>query len=310
MSLPQSTAVAMQKLYDVSKVRRTKHSKSSSKLKSRSKKDALGALNPSVSKSSVKSAAVQIKPCDRCKTRNIKCNLNTSGCKNCSKKGVTCSLNQGLSEFSVQPMENTQQKPCDRCKDHRIRCDKSILGCKNCSRKGIACTYLVERKKRGPKTKVEHFMKYYESLNNINYNQYNTVNNPNILITHESGDINSSNNRELDNHYVSDINFDLGSSPNLNSHIISDDNVAYQNSPSMVPMYSNVYNPAFDTSCYSLPLPLDFSSATTTGPLMMPINTTATTLVFGLNPVYSPMSQMSFQDSTIFDQNSYPMCFN
>ncbi|KXN73285.1 hypothetical protein CONCODRAFT_3762 [Conidiobolus coronatus NRRL 28638] len=312
MSLPQSKAATMKKTYEACKVSHTKHSRSNSKLKKRSKKEIPDIMNQSASTSSTKPAtATQIKPCDRCKARNIKCSLNASGCKNCSKKGVTCSLSQDISESPVRSITNIQEKPCDRCKDHRIRCDKSTLGCKNCSRKGIACTYLVERKKRGPKTKVEHFMRYYESLNNINSNQDNSAKNPNILITHEGGDINNSDNQLLNNHYVSDLNFELGSSPNLNSLLISDDNITYQKSPGMVPMYNNIYNPAFDNSCYNLPLPLDFSSAVTTGPFMMPIDATATTtMVFGLNPVYTPISQMSFQDSAIFDQNSYPMCFN
>ncbi|KXN64652.1 hypothetical protein CONCODRAFT_14161 [Conidiobolus coronatus NRRL 28638] len=246
--------------------------------------------------------------CDRCKFRDIKCKLDASGCTNCSRKGVICSLNSDNSEISNSSTSVNQPKPCDKCKEHRIRCDKNPSGCENCLKKGVDCTYLIERKRRGPKTKVEHFMRYYESLNNSNSNRAsNKDQTPDILVTQEGECIN------INSESASGLNTSLASSPNNNSPLqVSDDNNYYQMSPNMLTMYQSVYSPMLDASYYNLPLHLDFSSVAITNPLTNPIITTTavTSMEYGMSPIYSPQNQMNLQSTTMFDEYGYPMYFN
>jgi hypothetical protein len=144
--------------------------------------------------------------------------------------------------------------PCDGCKGHHIKCDKNLDGCKNCSRRGINCTYLITRKRRGPKTKTESMIKLIESLSISNQNTKlvestttpsTTQNNSTILVGNEIEQ-----NLELQSSAVS--------SPMQTTPILSNDFTMPQTTMIDFPLlYQDIYSlPMYDTSCYNLPLPL------------------------------------------------------
>ncbi|KXN73288.1 hypothetical protein CONCODRAFT_3766 [Conidiobolus coronatus NRRL 28638] len=216
-------------------------------------------------------------------------------------------MNPSTSESSTLQLENGQQKPCDGYKAHHIKCDKNVNGCKNCSKRGIPCTYLIERKRRGPKTKVDHFMRYYESLYNNNLNQAS-----NILVTKDKKSSSVENETYCNSQYTLDLNFNTHRSSNLNSSFVLNENVPHQTSSNMLSIYQNTHNPMLDANYYSLPLPHDFASAVSADSLSTStITTIATTAMdYELNPIYSPLTQPSFENCTILDQNGCTIYFN
>ncbi|KXN73296.1 hypothetical protein CONCODRAFT_3776 [Conidiobolus coronatus NRRL 28638] len=75
--------------------------------------------------------------------------------------------------------------PCDGCTANHKKCNKILDQCSNCKRKGIKCTYLIVRRKRGPKTKSESMLEYcksmYASLKLGTNTSSNSNQNPNIV---------------------------------------------------------------------------------------------------------------------------------
>ncbi|KXN73292.1 hypothetical protein CONCODRAFT_3771 [Conidiobolus coronatus NRRL 28638] len=201
-------------------------------------------------------------------------------------------MNSNLVDFSCQQVKPSQQKSCDGCKAHHIKCDRNVDGCKNCFKRGIACTYLVKSKRRGPKTKVEHFMRYYESLNKTNESEA-----PGTFINKEYIKNNSI---EMifynTSQYTSNTEEDFPSISNSNQFLAADDSILYQTGSDMFPLYQNIYNPMLDISCYNLPLPHEL--------------TTVTIMGYELSPVYSSLTQPNFQSSPILNQNACSMYFN
>jgi hypothetical protein len=45
------------------------------------------------------------------------------------------------------------KKACDQCFKSKTKCDMNEAGCATCKKKGIDCTFLIPKKKRGPKSK-------------------------------------------------------------------------------------------------------------------------------------------------------------
>ncbi|KXN73287.1 hypothetical protein CONCODRAFT_83604 [Conidiobolus coronatus NRRL 28638] len=120
--------------------------------------------------------------------------------------------------------------PCDGCKLHHIKCDRVVEGCSNCKRREIDCTYLIERRRRGPKTKVESMMKYVESMNSSANSNANS----------ETEDSSS---REVVNNVES-----IQISPKLSYSLCNqtnqwDSTLIYQTSSELPLVYQNYYNP-------------------------------------------------------------------
>jgi hypothetical protein len=211
------------------------------------------------------------------------------------------------SESSALQPENIQQKSCDWCKAHHTKCDKNAEGCKNCYRRGISCTYLIERKRRGPKTKVEHFMRYYESLYNTSSNQVSD-----IYATKGNTDCNDVGETYCNRKYFLDLNFNTQSSHNSNTSFVLNENMSYQMGSNMLPIFQNIHNPMLDTSCYSLSLSKAFTSIASVNSLITFTNTTVGTMTIDneFSPIYSSLTRLSFENCTMLDQNGYPIYFD
>ncbi|KXN73289.1 hypothetical protein CONCODRAFT_3767 [Conidiobolus coronatus NRRL 28638] len=143
--------------------------------------------------------------------------------------------------------------PCDGCKGHHIKCDKSLDGCKNCSRRGISCTYLITRKRRGPKTKTESMIKLIESLNISNQSTEVVESTATTSFTQNASTILVDN--EIERNL--ELQSSTASSPMLAAPALSNDFTMLQVTPINLPVvYQDVYSlPAYDINCYSLPLP-------------------------------------------------------
>ncbi|KXN73286.1 hypothetical protein CONCODRAFT_77426 [Conidiobolus coronatus NRRL 28638] len=147
--------------------------------------------------------------------------------------------------------------PCDGCKGHHIKCDKNLNGCKNCTRRDIPCTYLITRKRRGPKTKVESMMKLLESLNTANQSSSassaTTTNQTSLTLSVDTKTTQASSDPQS-----SDLSSPMQATPtlpddfSLNQAISHDFPVSYQDIYSL---------PVLDTNIYDLPLlPSDLTS--------------------------------------------------
>ncbi|KXN64651.1 hypothetical protein CONCODRAFT_14160 [Conidiobolus coronatus NRRL 28638] len=144
--------------------------------------------------------------------------------------------------------------PCDGCKGHHIKCDKSLDGCKNCSRRGISCTYLITRKRRGPKTKTESMIKLIESLNISNQSTEVVESTATASVTQNTSTI------LVDNEIEQNLELQSSavSSPMQATPVFSNDFTMPQ---AMMADFSLVYQdicslPMYDPGYYNLPLPL------------------------------------------------------
>jgi hypothetical protein len=144
--------------------------------------------------------------------------------------------------------------PCDGCKGHHIKCDKNLDGCKNCSRRGINCTYLITRKRRGPKTKTESMIKLIESLSTSNQSTE-------VVETDISASNNENDSTTPDDNVLvkcSELQYSATSSPIQAAPLLPNDYTMLQVAPIDYPTVcqSACSLPMYDTNCYSLALPL------------------------------------------------------
>jgi hypothetical protein len=150
---------------------------------------------------------------------------------------------------NIKKVSELSKIPCDGCKLHHIKCDRVIEGCSNCKRREINCTYLIERRRRGPKTKVESMMKYVESMNssaNSNANSESEENSSKAAV----------NNTES-----------IQISPNLSNSLCNQTNqwdnaLIYQTSSEIPLVYQNYFNPLFYPDFVNFQLNTDGTNST------------------------------------------------
>lgn len=159
--------------------------------------------------------------------------------------------------------------PCDGCKGHHIKCDKNLDGCKNCSRRDIPCTYLITRKRRGPKTKVESMMKLLESLNTANQSSSSTSVSSTTTTNQTSFtlSVDTKTTQSSPDPQSSDLSSPMQATPTLSDDFSLNQAIPHDFSVS----YQDIYSlPVLDTNIYNLPpLPSDLTSFEP--PLTIPI---------------------------------------
>ncbi|KXN73291.1 hypothetical protein CONCODRAFT_3769 [Conidiobolus coronatus NRRL 28638] len=199
---------------------------------------------------------------------------------------------------SVKSNQKTSKIPCDGCKGHHIKCDKNLEGCANCSRRGISCTYLISRKRRGPKTKVESMMKLLECLNSTNQSSVVTTDQFASTISFDS---------EVSQ--CLDLHSSGVSSPMQTTPKFSDDMKMVQDAPVDLKVgYQDIYSfPLFDTNMYNLnlPLPQDLSTfePSLTIPALQDCYYSCNNDDLNNSCLYSQLNESQFQLMNNLDQN-------
>lgn len=103
----------------------------------------------------------QLKACQSCTTRKIRCDKATPSCSTCTEKGYMCTPHIPLrnytrrstnAELSHRPNSAAGDRiACTSCASRKVTCDKALPSCSGCATKGLVCTprFSTRRRRRG-----------------------------------------------------------------------------------------------------------------------------------------------------------------